>query len=127
MKNSDLKNRVLNDMEGLIDKSCPDRAILKKDQALHEAIVKKHYNAAEISINYHRKRIIMEIIMDDTSYDPQKLNFSLPLLRTNMIFNDLRGFLMSCLDNDPGSIAFYAKLVRSYEDQDRKLAIARVH
>lgn len=120
MENSDLKKKVLNEIENLIIKSCPKNTILKKYQYLHEAILKKHYNAADISIDYHRKRVIMYIIMDDSSYDPNKLNISLPLLRTNMIFNDLREFLRSCLDKDNGSIAFYAKLLRTYENQGKE-------
>lgn len=124
MENSDLKSRVLNEIESLISESCPKNTTSNKNRALHEAIVKKHYNAADISIDYHRKRIIMDIVMDDSAYDPKKLNFSLPLLRTNMIFNDLREFLKSCLDQDNGSVAFYANLLRNYKNKERKFTIA---
>jgi len=123
MENSGLKSRVLYEIENLISKSCSQSKMSKKFQNLHIAILKKHYNAADVSIDYHRKRIVMDIVMDDSCYDPEKVNSSLPTLRANLLFKNLKEFLSSSLDKDNVSIAFYARLLRSYEKRNTNLSI----
>ena len=95
----------------------------KKFQNLHIAILKKYYNAADVTIDYHRKRVIMDIVMDDSCYDPKKVNSSLPILRANLLFKNLKEFLSSSLDKDNVSIAFYARLLRAYENRNVTLTV----
>lgn len=115
MENSNLNGRILMEIESLISRSCIPQKTPKSFQDLHVAIVKKCYNAADVSIDYHRKRVVMDIVMDDTSYDPEKPNVRLPLLRANLLFRNLSDFLKSCVQKDRNSLAFYARLMRSYE------------
>ncbi|MGB5818468.1 MAG: hypothetical protein WBG90_03215 [Saonia sp.] len=124
MENSNLKGRILMEIENLISRSCPNRKMPKNFENLHVAIVKKHYNATDVSIDYHRKRIAMDIVMDDNDYDPQKVNLHVPTLHANLLFQNLRDFLKSCIDKDNRSVAFYAGLLRSYENRDVKLTVA---
>ncbi|MCM4171511.1 hypothetical protein DHD32_08470 [Arenibacter sp. TNZ] len=124
MENSGLKRRVLYEIENLISKSCSKSKMSQKIQNLHIAILKKYYNATDVSIDYHRKRVIMDIVMDDSCYDPKKVNSSLPILRANLLFKNLKEFLSSSLDKDNVSIAFYARLIRSYENRNVKLTTA---
>lgn len=112
------------EIENLISRSCPNRKMPKNFENLHVAIVKKHYNATDVSIDYHRKRIAMDIVMDDNDYDPQKVNLHVPTLHANLLFQNLRDFLKSCIDKDNRSVAFYAGLLRSYENRDVKLTVA---
>ena len=60
----------------------------------------------------------MDIVMDDQAYDPKKVNTNLPTLRANLWFRNLRDFLKSCLDQDNRSLAFYASLLKSYQNKD---------
>ena len=115
MENSNLNGRILMEIESLISRSCIPQKTPKSFQDLHVAIVKKCYNAADVSIDYHRKRVVMDIVMDDTSYDPEKPNVRLPLLRANLLFRNLSDFLKSCVQKDRNSLAFYARLMRSYQ------------
>ncbi len=115
MENSNLNGRILMEIESLISRSCANQKTPKSFQDLHVAILKKCYNAADVSIDYHRKRVIMDIVMDDTSYDPKKPNVRLPLLRANLFFKNLSDFLKSCLQKDRTSLAFYARLMRAHE------------
>lgn len=115
MENSNLNGRILMEIESLISRSCIPQKTPKSFQDLHVAILKKCYNAADVSIDYHRKRVVMDIVMDDTSYDPEKPNVRLPLLRANLLFRNLSDFLKSCVQKDRNSLAFYARLMRSYE------------
>ncbi|RAJ11598.1 hypothetical protein [Arenibacter echinorum] len=123
MENSGLKTRVLTEIENLISISCSKSKMSQKFQNLHVAILKKYYNAADVSIDYHRKRVIMDIVMDDSSYDPKKVNSSLPILRANLLFKNLKEFLSSSLDKDNVSIAFYARLIRAYENRNVTLTV----
>jgi hypothetical protein len=123
MENSGLKTRVLTEIENLISKSCSKSKMSHKFQNLHVEILKKYYNAADVSIDYHRKRVIMDIVMDDSCYDPKKVNSSLPILRANLLFKNLKEFLSSSLDKDNVSIAFYARLLRVYEKRNVQLTV----
>lgn len=118
MEKSNLKGRILAETEKLISQSCSTGVSTEKFQALHQLIVKKHYNAAEVSIDYHRKRIALDIVVDDNMYNPRGLNVNLPTLHVNLLFQNLREFLNSCLETDKKSLAFYAWLLRSYSNKD---------
>jgi len=121
MEKFNLKSRILLDIEGLISESCPKPKIPLELEDLHVALVKKHYNAADVSIDYHRRRVQMDIVMDDQAYDPKTVNVDLPTLRANLWFRNLADFLKSCLDKDNRSLAFYASLLKSYRNTDKVL------
>lgn len=121
MENFNLEKRILFDIEDLISESCPTQKISPKFEHLHVALLKKHYNAADVSIDYHRRRVEMDIVMDDQEYDPKTVNTDLPTLRANLWFRNLADFLKSCLDNDNHSLAFYASLLKSYQSKDKVL------
>lgn len=118
MENSNLKGRILYEMERLIAKSCPKQQVTIDYEALHVAILQNHYNATEVSIDYHRRRVEMDIVMDDQNYDPKTVNLYMPTIHANLWFRNLRDFLKSCIDYDNRSIAFYASLLRSYTDKN---------
>lgn len=118
MENSRLKRRILSEIESLISQSCPNRKVPLKFKNLHVAILKKYYNATDVSIDYHRKRVEMDIVIDDDVYDPKKVNTFIPTLHANLLFQNLCDFLKSSLDKDHKSLAFYASLLRSYANKD---------
>lgn len=121
MENFNLKRQILLEIEGLISESCPETKVPLKFENLHVALLKKYYNAANVSIDYHRRRVQMDIVMDDRQYDPKKVNTDLTTLRANLWFRNLCDFLKSCLDRDNRSLAFYASLLKSYQTNDRAL------
>jgi len=112
------------ELESLISRSCAKSKMTKNFQNLHKAIVKNHYNATDVSIDYHRKRIAMDIVMNEKDYDPKKINLRLPTLYTNLFFNNLCEFLKSCIDKDNRSLAFYAWLLNSYTKKEEELTLA---
>lgn len=124
MEKNKLKGRILMELESLISRSCAKSKMTKNFQNLHKAIVKNHYNATDVSIDYHRKRIAMEIVMNEKDYDPKKINLRLPTLYTNLFFNNLCEFLKSCVDKDNRSLAFYAWLLNSYTKKEEELTLA---
>lgn len=118
MENSSLKGMILTEVENLISRSCANQKVTDKFEKLHIALLKKYYNAADVSIDYHRKRVKMDIIMDDTSYDPKKVNLYLPTLHANLLFKNLKDFLRSCVDKDSKSLGFYAGLLRTFTNKE---------
>ena len=115
MESSNLRRRVLMEIEHLIARSCPKQKVPQHFKNLHVALLKNHYNAADVVFDYHRRRVIMDIVMDDSAYDPKKANLSLPTFHANLLFSNLCDFLNTCIDHDPRSVAFYANLLKSYQ------------
>ena len=124
MENSTLPMRIKKEIEILISKSCANQKATDKFETLHVALLKKYYNAADVSIDYHRNRVEMDIVMDDTQYDPQKVNTYIPTLHANLLFKNLKDFLKSCIEMDAKSLGFYAGLLRTFTQKDVKLTIA---
>lgn len=123
MENSTLKMKITSEIENLISKSCTNQKATDKFEKLHVALLKKYYNAADVSIDYHRKRVEMDIVMDDSIYDPKTINTYLPTLHANLIFKNLKNFLKSCIDYDTKSLGFYAGLLRTFSQKDVTLTV----
>jgi hypothetical protein len=124
MENSTLRMRITMEIENLISKSCANKQATDKFKTLHIAILKKYYNAADVSIDYHRKRVKMDIVMDDDYYNPQKANTYIPTLPANLLFKNLNDFLNSCIERDTKSLGFYASLLRTFAKKDVTLTVA---
>lgn len=123
MENSALVLKITSEIENLISKSCTNQKATDKFENLHVAILKKYYNAADVSIDYHRKRVEMDIVMDDSMYNPKTINTHLPTLHANFIFKNLKNFLKSCIDYDQKSLGFYAGLLRTFTKKDVTLTV----
>ncbi len=124
MEYSKLRGRIIMEMEDLIAQSCPKQKVNQKFEPLHVDLIKKYYNAAEVSIDYHRRRVEMDLVMNDKDYDPKTVNLYMPTLHVNLWFRDLCDFLKSCIDRDTKSLAFYASLIQSFKGKDKKLMTA---
>lgn len=124
MKKDKLRERVLVELEKLISLSCKNPNGSKKYEDLHIALLKKYYNATNVTIDYHRHRIKMEVIEDDSLYDPKTVNTYLPTFYTNLLFNNLCKFLISCVEKDNKSIGFYTQLLNSFRKSNNRLELA---
>lgn len=107
------------EMESLIARSSAKGKMTKKIQSFHEAIIKKHYNASDVVIDYHRHRVKLNLVIDENAYDPKTVNVNLAILPMNLFFKNLRDFLKSCLESDAKSLAFYAKLIQDLSHKSR--------
>ncbi|MEX0275862.1 MAG: hypothetical protein AB3N16_15935 [Flavobacteriaceae bacterium] len=113
MKKTKLKERIIAEIQGLLSQSCDSKKLTKEHSDLHIALLKKYYNAAHVQIDYHRKRITLHLLYDDSDYRPNTVNINIPTLYTNLKFNNLYTFLKNCLERDKNSLGFYAGLIRS--------------
>ena len=121
MEKSGLRGRILNEIEMLIAQSCTPKKINKRFKKLHQLILKKHYNASDVDIDYHRKRVKMDLVMDDDQYQPNTVNTDLATIPANFFFNDLCDFLRSCITDDNNSLAFYVGLLKTFTKKDVSL------
>ncbi|MFT6369728.1 MAG: hypothetical protein ACJAWH_000808 [Maribacter sp.] len=115
MEKSRLTGKILLELDKLISLSCKSSKSIDKYEELHIAILKKYFNAANVNIDYHRHRVKMDIVTDDSFYDTKKVNTYLPILYANLLFDNLRNFLGSCLDKDEKSIGFYSQLLTKFK------------
>ncbi len=123
MVNSSLKMRIISELESLISQSCPNQKIQIKQKNLHISLLKKYYNASDVSIDYFRRRITLNVIIDDTVYNPSIINTYLPTFRADIHFISLKYFLKERIEQDARSLAFYASLLRSYTKEERELLV----
>ena len=123
MENSTVPSRIKTEIENLISKSCANQKATEKFERLHVALLKKYYNAADVTIDYHRKRVALDIVIDDKQYDPMKVNTHIPTLHANLLFKNLKDFLKSCIDMDTKSLGFYAGLLRTFTKKEVRLTV----
>ncbi len=124
MEKSKLRDRVLVELEKLISTSCKNPTGSKKYEQLHIALLKKYYKATNVYIDYHRHRIQMEVIQDESLYDSKGVNTYLPTIYTNLLFISLRDFLTACIEKDNKSIGFYAQLLNSFSKTKNNMELA---
>lgn len=124
MDKSRLKGKILLELDLLISRSCKNESRARDYEELHIALLKKYYNAADVRIDYHRHRIKLDIVTDDASYNPKKVNTDLPILYTNLLFDNLGSFLNSCVDKDDKSIGFYSQLITNYSEKPLEASVA---
>ena len=118
MGNSRLTMRILMEMENLITRSRANQNITSRFQDLHKSILRKHYNAADVEIDYHRHRIKMDVVLNDKEYDPKTVNTVVSTIPVNLFYEHLTAFLKTCLAQDVKSLAFYARLLKQYSNKD---------
>ena len=115
MKNSRLSTRILMETERLILNSCTKT---KRSRELHKVILKKYYNAADVTIDYTRHRVAMDIVIDNNAFNPSKVNTIIATVPMNLSFKNICNLLRSCLEEDIKSLAFYARLLKDYANKD---------
>ncbi|RNC92040.1 MAG: hypothetical protein ED555_02715 [Allomuricauda sp.] len=121
METSRLTTRILTETEKLISQSCETNAPDKKSIDLHKLLLKKYYNAADVTIDYERHRIQMDVIISEEDYDPKTVNLALATVPVNLFFKNLAVFLKSCLERDVKSLAFYARILLQYTNRNMAL------
>ncbi|WP_343487162.1 hypothetical protein [Allomuricauda sp. d1] len=123
METSRLTTRILMEIEKLIARSCAGGEIPNEFQDLHKVLLRKHYNAASVDIDYDRQRVKMDVIVSDDDYDPSTVNVALQTMPVNIFFKNLFGFLKSCLEKDVKSLAFYSRLLLKYNNQNVMVSV----
>jgi len=102
------KNDVVKDLKLLIDISCVESEDVTMFELFHKMLIRISYKAADISIDYDRKRVYMNVISEDKYYDLETLNHPFaPTMSVNLVYEDLNVFLKSCILEDVDSLNHY--------------------
>ncbi|TMM57966.1 hypothetical protein FEE95_00630 [Maribacter algarum] len=102
------KNDVVKDLKLLIDISCVEGEDLTMFELFHKMLIRISYKAADISIDYDRKRVYMNVIAEDKYYDLETLNHPFaPMMSVNLVYKDLGTFLKTCIIEDLDSLNYY--------------------
>lgn len=117
MEKSGLGVRIMMEIESLISRSCILGDMTSEFQELHKKIIKRHYNALDATIDYHRRRVCLYVDQSDAGPGIEICEEHGPLY-VNLRFTNLQEFLFSCLDQDTKSLAFYIRLLRSYSPEE---------
>lgn len=123
METKHIEERIVSDLEELISESCGKNQNEERYRELHRDLLRNHYNAADVDIDYHRKRIRMFVLADNARYRPGKVNLNLPVIHVNLLFKNLRAFLTGCLQTDRKSLSFYAQLLRRFRTGKRQAVL----
>jgi len=102
------KKNVLRDLKLLIDISCLKGENIRTFELFHKMLIRIYYKAADVTIDYDRKRIYMGVITEDIYYDLDKLNPQFePTMSVNMTYKNLNTFLKKCILQDADSLNYY--------------------
>lgn len=108
------QNDVVKDLELLIDISCVEGEDVTMFELFHKMLIRISYKAADISIDYNRNRVYMNVIAEDKYYDLETLNHPFaPTMSVNLVYEDLKTFLKSCILEDEDSLNHYYPILIS--------------
>lgn len=109
------KESILMDLKLLIDISCLESEEPTLFELFHEMLVRMSYRATNVSIDYARKRVYMNVLAEDESYDAELVNEFAETMSVNIGYTDLNTFLKSCILEDlEGLNQYYPYLVSRF-------------
>ena len=91
------KNPLINDIGLLIELSCEDSSQLNLFELFHKMLIRMSYKAVDVTIDYDRKRIYMNVLAEDESYDAVLVNTFAETMSVNLAYTDLNTFLKPCV------------------------------
>tara|TARA_R100000935_G_C2777394_1_gene140234 strand:+ start:436 stop:765 length:330 start_codon:yes stop_codon:yes gene_type:complete len=95
---------IIDEVKNLISYSLINKDVdAQKFESLHNAVLKKYFEAKDIKINYLSQTIDLKLPISNNNY-------------TAITFEclDLNNFLQSCLKSDENSLFFYQNLLSHY-------------
>lgn len=108
------KSAVVQNIKQLIDISCNANKSDSWFRLFHLRIIKMAYNATEVSIDYDRKRMYMNVMVNEDYYNIYSTKTSLPTIAVNLIYTDLKDFLNTCILEDDNSLAIYPSIMANF-------------
>ena len=108
MKNNLDQQIIMNEMRNLISFSCKSPGEQNTGfENLHCAILKKHFNAKDVRIDYVDKTINLNMYVEHAVKKSKYIN-------VDMKFKDINTFLLGCLDQENQDIMFYKNILNFY-------------
>jgi hypothetical protein len=115
------KKTIIRDLELLIDFSCENSTQIHLFDLFHKMLIRMSYKAVDVDINYDRKRVYMNVLAEDESYDLVSVNVFAETMTVNLAYTDIRTFLKSCILEDGDVLKqYYPFLMSSFYKRSTK-------
>lgn len=114
MENNLNKKNILQEMKHLLRYSCKESAIENNYfESLHVAILKKHFNAGDVKIDYVSRTIHLSMCVDENPGFFGRKSF----VDVEMKFRNIYEFLEDCLEDDNRDLSFYKNILSFYNSR----------
>lgn len=115
MKNLSPNQTIAIKLSELVSHSCTKPEVTETDRYLHRELLKSHFKASDVFIDYDRKRVILDIQVEEASpYNPKIINLFTPVVHTNLPYTELHHFLHECIEVNNSNADFYSTLVQEF-------------
>ena len=104
MRTSYQPDTILTEMNNLITYSCNNQNVsTERFSTFHKALLKKHFEASEVSIDLEQNTLHLKILVENNKY-----------VNVNFEYQSLEALLKSCLEKDDNSLGFYQNMLTFY-------------
>ena len=103
------KNAIIQNIKELIDISCLFDTEDSGFRSFHLDIIKMAYDAIEVSIDYARNRVYMNVVLNEDCNMK-----ALPFMPINLAYSNLNDFLRSCVLKDKNSLELYSSIMADF-------------
>lgn len=103
---------IIDDLNILIDISCLEKANVKLFKEFHNSLISLAYKATDVEIEYGRKRIYMNVLLEEVKGD-YLIRYDDSTLRgmsTNLYYSQLKHFLKLCVKDEAYVVENYTTL-----------------
>lgn len=115
---------MVSDLKLLIDISCENVEEQICYSEFHSTLIRMAYKATDVKINYHRKRIYMNVLSEDESFDLVSINYFAAAMSANLSYSSLDELLKSCfLVGDEVLKHYYPFLVADFNKRKTKVLV----
>lgn len=100
---------TINDLNMLIDISCLDTTNVKLFEQFHNLLISLAYKATDVEIDYSRKRIHMNVLLEDIKGD-YLIRYDDLMLRgmsSNLFYSRLKDFLKLSIKDEEYIVNYY--------------------
>ncbi|WP_405211055.1 hypothetical protein [Dokdonia sp. Asnod2-E02] len=106
--NRSLKHTILKELNTLIDYSCEPHTAQPVDfSSLHKALIKKYFQAENVSFDLENQMVLLEVMVDLSINETAQVQVPVDYAR----FND---FLKSCIEDNHSSLRYYKNMLTYY-------------
>jgi len=107
------KEVILQEMRHLLEYSCNDVALENHYyDSLHSAILKKHFKADDVRIDYQHRVVHLNMcVEDDLGFFGRK-----SYVDVEMNFTSIYEFLKNCLEETDQNLTFYRNILNFYNE-----------
>ncbi len=121
---NETKNIILADLKLFIDVSCEDCERQHLFNDFHNMLIRMHFKATKVLIDYKAKIVYMDILAEHEFYDAEVNNEFAATMSTQLEFEEFRTFLNSCIIKDAEIlIQYYPFLRMSFFKRKSKKAV----